>query len=174
MHHELDKDFNEIVYGLNVPQEALKLVIWYHDAVYDTRRKDNEKRSAELFHKHSVQFRLDRFVQSKDMAGLVEEMIIASQHDTIPWHVGTQVFCDLDLSILGQTESAFDKYEEQIRQEYDWVPEQNFIRGRLAVLRMFLDRQHIYSTKFFREKYEKRARRNLTRSIAQLSGRLQS
>ena len=78
---------------------------------------------------------------------------------------------DIDLSILGQSEDRFDTYERQVREEYEWVTEDAFVAGRLAILKLFLERPTIYSTPFFRTRYEAQARRNLNRSLAQLSNR---
>jgi predicted metal-dependent HD superfamily phosphohydrolase len=41
---------------------------------------------------------------------------------------------------------------------------------RAKILKSFLARPQIYSTQFFRDKYEAQARFNLVRSIAQLEG----
>ena len=59
----------------------------------------------------------------------------------------------------------FDEYEQNIRREYSWVPEDQFRQGRSAILQMFLDRDSIYLTDFFKGKYESQARENLQRSI---------
>jgi predicted metal-dependent HD superfamily phosphohydrolase len=75
---------------------------------------------------------------------------------------------DVDLSILGQSEQRFDKYEEQIRQEYEWVPKQIFKMKRTEILEKFLARSRIYATDFFAAKYEQQARRNLEKSIRRL------
>lgn len=75
---------------------------------------------------------------------------------------------DIDLSILGRTPSEFDEYENQIRQEYRWVTEETFRKGRAHILREFIRREFIYQTKFFRERYESQARENLRRSLRQL------
>ena len=76
---------------------------------------------------------------------------------------------DIDLSILGREVKRFDEYEHQIRQEYAWVPELTFIEGRFAVLKKFLERESIYATDFFRQKYEAQARANMTRALRRLS-----
>jgi len=45
-----------------------------------------------------------------------------------------------------------------------------FAEARAKILASFLARPAIYSTPFFREKYEAQARVNLAKSIAQLAG----
>lgn len=96
---------------------------------------------------------------------------MATKHTTIPIDPDIQFLVDIDLSSFGQSESKFDKNGQQIRKEYDWVPEDAFVAGRSAILKSFLDRPNIYATQFFRNKYETQARRNIARSLAQLSNR---
>ena len=75
---------------------------------------------------------------------------------------------DMDLSILGANETEFDRYEEGVRREYAWVGEEEWRAGRAAVLRGFLDREHIYFSDLFRGLLEEKARANLRRSLARL------
>jgi predicted metal-dependent HD superfamily phosphohydrolase len=76
----------------------------------------------------------------------------------------------VDLSILGREAADFWRYEENIRKEYAWVPEDVFQRERVKILRGFLERQHIYYHREYRERFEARARSNLEQAIARLGG----
>lgn len=143
---------------------AIEMAIWFHDAVYDPKAKDNEERSAELA------------VAVANGAGLsaafaqrVRELILATKHAQPPANPDAALLVDVDLSILGQPLERFDEYERQIRREYDWVEEQAFGKGRSAILKSFLERPTIFSTERFRSKYETRARENLGQSIAKLA-----
>src|SRR5439155_17414596 len=75
---------------------------------------------------------------------------------------------DVDLSIFGQPESRFEEYERQIREEYAWVPATIFAAKRAEILRRFLARERIYSTNFFQQKLERRARENIQGSLRRL------
>ena len=86
----------------------------------------------------------------------------------LPGEPDVQLLVDIDLSILGQPETKFDEYERQVREEYEWVPEDQFVVGRSAMLKSFLDRPNIFATQFFSNKYEKQARANIARSLASL------
>jgi predicted metal-dependent HD superfamily phosphohydrolase len=101
-------------------------------------------------------------------------MILASKHKSVSHNIGSKMLCDIDLAILGQSQEVFDEYEIQIRSEYNWVSETDFVKGRSKVLQSFLNRPKVYSMEFFREKYEEQARKNLAHSIEQLSHRLHS
>ena len=153
----------EQVRQLAANPDALELALWYHDAIYDTRAKDNEERSAELALAAARNAALpDSF--GKSMANL----IAATKHTAIPADPDTRLLVDIDLAILGQPEDGFNEYERQIRREYEWVAEEAFVAGRSTILKSFLHRSAIYSTPFFRSKYEALARRNIARSLARL------
>ena len=142
---------------------AVELALWFHDAVYDPRAKDNEEKSAALA------LEIARNAGFSGALGLkVATMILASTHVAPPDDPDTRLFADIDLSILGQPQGVFDEYERQVRLEYAWVPEEMFRAGRSAILRSFLERPFLYGTDFFRGKYQKAARANVERSLLRL------
>lgn len=140
---------------------AVEMALWYHDAVYDPRAKDNEEKSAELAIAVARTMAL-----SPEFAARVAGLIRVSTHQAPSGGGDAALFADIDLAILGRPEAEFDEYEGQVRREYAWVPEPAFRAGRSAILRSFLDRPSVYATEFFRKKYEAAARQNLSRSIA--------
>ncbi|NUO50242.1 MAG: hypothetical protein HOV80_15415, partial [Polyangiaceae bacterium] len=73
-------------------------------------------------------------------------------------------------SILGARQPIFDVFDAAIRREYHWVAEDDYRRGRAAVLQRFLDRPVIFVTPALREMFEARARDNLRRAISRLRG----
>ncbi|MGQ2921153.1 MAG: HD domain-containing protein [Hydrogenophaga sp.] len=70
------------------------------------------------------------------------------------------------LTAAGATPERFAEYDRQVRAEYSWVPGLIYRVKRKAVLKSFLDREHIYNTSYFRERCEARARSNLTAACA--------
>ena len=76
---------------------------------------------------------------------------------------------DVDLSILGRESNVFWHYEENIRKEYAWVPEQLFRQKRTEILSGFLENQHIYYHQKYREMFEEKAWLNLKQAIARLT-----
>lgn len=143
--------------------EEVELGIWFHDAVYDTRRDDNEQKSAEWA--NSV---IREVALSGDIAERVSRSILATRHNADVTDIDAQVLADVDLSILGREADVFWGYEENIRKEYAWVPEDLFRQKRVEILGGFLDRQYIYYHKEYRAKFEKQARVNLKAAIARL------
>ena len=144
--------------------EEVELTIWFHDALYDTRRNDNEQRSAEWAGSVICQAGL-----STEIAERVSYSILATRHDMELTDTDAQLMVDVDLSILGREEDVFWIYEENIRKEYAWVPESQFRQKRVEILRGFLDRQHIYYHEKYREMFEETARLNLRHAIARLT-----
>jgi predicted metal-dependent HD superfamily phosphohydrolase len=143
--------------------DLVEFAVWYHDAIYDTKAKDNEEKSAQLAYDVCLAAQLP-----KDFADVTRELVLATKHNVVPQGIDARVLVDVDLSILGKPSEEFDEYEKNIRREYSWVPEEQFRQGRSAILQMFLDRDSIYLTDFFKGKYESQARVNLQRSIESL------
>ncbi|TPJ10820.1 hypothetical protein FJW04_25110 [Mesorhizobium sp. B2-7-3] len=149
--------------------EAVEAAIWFHDAVYDSRAKDNEAQSAALA-EQKLAGRIDAGRLSH-----VSAMILATATHQVPVFDDVaatrdaSLFLDMDLSILGATPDAFDAYERAVRHEYGWVEEPMWRAGRGAVLKSFLARPHIFHTQEFRQRFEPQARRNMARSLQALT-----
>ena len=148
---------------LQEPAEV-EIAWWFHDSVYDSKAKDNEERSAELAFERLSESGID---SSRILR--INNLILATKHNKTPAFNDEMFLVDVDLSILGRSPQEFRKYEESIREEYSWVSEEQFRIGRKTILESFVRRPVIYSTEFFRDKYEERARKNLVSSIRLLT-----
>lgn len=147
---------------LAVRPAEVEAAIWFHDAIYDTRASDNEEKSAEL-----AERQLGATGVGSNSISRISEMIRATKTHEVST-VDSQLMIDVDLGILGASEKTFERYDRNIRKEYDWVPIAAYRTGRIRVLQTFLEREIIYHTVQIRELYEVRARENLARKIAQL------
>ena len=141
------------------PDEA-ELAMWFHDAVYDPQRMDNEARSAEL----AAEALAALGVGAASIAR-VGELIRLTSHTAAELTGDGALVGDIDLAILGAEPEAFAAYDAAIRREYDWVPEDLFRRERARVLAGFLARPRIYHTRTFVDALEQRARANLEAAI---------
>jgi predicted metal-dependent HD superfamily phosphohydrolase len=139
------------------------VALWFHDAIYDPRRADNEARSAEWARSSVARAGVPAVV-----AGKIGDLVLATRHHAVPKGSDMKVVVDVDLSILGAEAERFDEYEAQIREEYGFVPQADYRRSRAAILERFLSRPTLFSTKAFIERYEEQARANLARSLAKL------
>jgi predicted metal-dependent HD superfamily phosphohydrolase len=144
-----------------VPHAAeIEFALWFHDAVYNPKRSDNEAKSAEW-----AAATLSAAGASKDTTQQVERLVMVTTHDALPQTLDERFLVDIDLSILGSDESRFAEFEHQVREEYSFVPGFLFQMKRKAILKTFLAREHIYSTPAFRERLEASARRNLEQVV---------
>ncbi len=143
---------------------AVRLAAWFHDAVYDSRAKDNEERSADLARATTSGLGVPREI----VANVVRLIVLTKTHAAPDADADASVLLDADLAILGAPEPRYDEYARAIRDEYAWVPEEAYREGRRRVLLGFLRRERIYRTeRTFRER-EARARSNLRREAASL------
>lgn len=148
------------------------LAVLYHDAIYEAARRDNEARSARLAEEHVQRWLPGADIDAARVAALIELTARHGQHvpedfGTGPEADDTRHFLDCDMAILGAGEARFDAYDRAIADEYrGHVPAWLFRRNRRAFLRALLDRPRIYLSGFFHERYEARARANLSRVLA--------
>ncbi len=141
----------------------IEVALWFHDAVYDSRRRDNEALSAEW----AMRYLKAEGVESGVVNRIAAMILATKMHGT--QDADTALLLDIDLGILGSSPEAFEAYDRAIRLEYAWVPEAEYRSGRAKVLQQFLDRPHLYQTPDCRDRYEAQARSNLERKIASLT-----
>lgn len=146
--------------------EEVELALWFHDAVYDPRRQDNEERSAAWAASGIAAAGGDAAVAER-VAGLV---LATASHEAPPGDPDAALLLDVDLAILGAAPARFDEYERQVRAEYAHVPEAAFRAGRARVLAGFLARPRLYATQPFHDALDAPARANIGRSLAALQG----
>ena len=138
---------------------AVKLAAWLHDVIYDSRASDNEELSAayaqELCKKLSI-----------PDGPLVASLILKTKTHDAGNDPDAQVLTDADLAILGTSDWAYRDYADKIRQEYAWVPENDYRLGRTRALQRFLARPKIFH---LLEDLEEPARRNTMAEITRLT-----
>jgi predicted metal-dependent HD superfamily phosphohydrolase len=144
---------------------AVAFAIWFHDAIYDPMRHDNEVQSAALARETLTKLGDTAIIPA------VEAMILATIKHQLPENASNdlKLFLDFDLSILGTPPETYAAYSAAIRSEYSFVPEENYRLGRRAILENFLQRDALYFTDYGHQKWETQARLNLAAEIATLS-----
>lgn len=145
----------------------IELALWFHDAIYDTQRKDNEERSAQWLGESALAAGVPEAAVVR-----AKNMVLATGHQALPVTPDEKILIDVDLSILGAGPERFKEYEEQVRREYAWIPEVQRRERRQRILRSFLEREFIYNTEVMRQRLEGRARTNLLASVAALGAPL--
>lgn len=145
--------------GLEFDLPLARRAAWFHDAVYDVYRDDNEERSAALARRILPESMRER------VAGLV---LVTKDHLPPAGDAEAAALCDADLSVLGATGERYELYAHAIRLEYEHVPEQVFRRERARVLERLLGRDHLYATTPGRTRWEASARHNVAAEIRRL------
>lgn len=136
--------------------------LWFHDAVYDPTRHDNENQSAEW-----AAAALTEKGVAPAVVARVAELVRATDHRTPRALTGDAMLVhDIDLAILGAGEERFHEYQAQIRREYGWVLHSVYRAERRMILRSFLDRERIYLDDHFAARFENQARANLAAALA--------
>lgn len=158
----------DLVKSLAQSPAEVELALWFHDAVYQPKAQDNEAQSA-AWAIRFLQTAIEVNRIPADIQQTIHSHIMATQHQGAAYSSDTTLVVDIDLSILGREADQFEQFEDNIRQEYQWVSAPLYRQKRCAILTSFLDRATIYETVYFQERYEKAARQNLERAIAKLS-----
>lgn len=148
---------------LHAATPTAKLAAFFHDAIYEPTRFDNEEQSAQLA--HEVLNAVAR-PEADDVAAIVRATAGHQLPAAAPRE--TAAFLDADLAILAASPATYDTYCANIRAEYQHLNDDDFRAGRKAVLTSFVDRPHLYFTSAGQAKFEARARANLDREIASL------
>jgi predicted metal-dependent HD superfamily phosphohydrolase len=140
-------------------REAVELAAWFHDAVYEIGRDDNEERSAELARE---------LLASAPICDEVARLVLVTKtHKVADDDVNGAVLSDADLSVLGSQPLRYRAYADAVREEYAGVPDDVFKAARAQVLSALLDGP-LFHTSAGREQWEERARRNIAEEIAAL------
>lgn len=169
---EVLKHFDEVAAGPGWAQPAeVYLAVLYHDAVYVAGRKDNEARSAQWALAQIARWLPQAGVDGLRVAELIE---FTARHGQLRredlgedgFGLDACHFLDCDMAILGAAPALFDAYDRGIAEEYrGHVPGFVFRLNRKRFLKGLLERERIYLSDWFHQRYDARARENLRRAI---------
>jgi len=153
-HLEEVLDWSDRVPLASEQKDLLQRALFYHDAVYDSHRGDNEPASA------------DWALRDLGEAGReLVPLILDTRHSQEPTSELGRWMVDIDLAILGADPERFERYQQGVRAEYAWVPGWLYGRKRRQILKGFLRRPRIFATEFFHSRLESQARHNLTAAL---------
>ena len=137
--------------------------LFYHDSIYNSLKTNNEEKSADLAEKRMKQ--LGIYINEIE---LCKEQILATKSHQLSTNNDTNLFTDADLSILGQPWEIYIKYLKDVRKEYDFYPTIVYKLGRKNVIKHFLEMKPLFKTKFFFDKFESQAQKNLLKELSTL------
>ncbi len=132
--------------------DFIEMALWFHDAVYDPKSGENEALSAAMA--------VEALGGTSTARGVARLILLTKTHQPSEGPDDAWII-DIDLAIFAQSPERVLEYEQQIREEYGWVPEEVYREKRAEVLAGFLKRERIYLTPWARERFETRAKENL-------------
>ena len=146
------------------------LALWFHDAIHDPKAPvsgSNELNSAAWAARS-----LERAGADRDTVQRVHDLVMATQQDA-PDALGSsanaRLLVDIDLSILGSPAERFERYDQDVRKEYAWVPSFRHHEVRALVLQSFLDRPTLCHGEYALSLLETQARINLAAALSRLA-----
>ena len=142
--------------------DAVRLAAWYHDAVYDPQRMDNEEASA-LLAEAALPLLGVPHIQVAEVARLVR---LTASHDPVPGDRNGGLLMDADLAILAAPQDRYRAYVAAVRREYAHLDDAVFAVGRAGVLNNLLSLPRLFHTPALRELWEDAARHNLSCEVA--------
>jgi predicted metal-dependent HD superfamily phosphohydrolase len=134
-------------------KKKLYFAILFHDIVYDPKSKENEEKSNEAW----ILFAKENKIIS-EITMDVSSMILATKKHIKKSDFITNLFLDLDLSVLGSEPNDFNLYEKNIRLEYYFVPDSIYAIERSKVMKSLITEYYTY---LMEEKFGKRRTENL-------------
>jgi predicted metal-dependent HD superfamily phosphohydrolase len=143
---------------------VVTIAAWYHDAVYDVRRDDNEERSALL----AEQTLSEAGLAPAAVAEVARLVRLTAAHNPADRDANGAVLCDADLRVLASTDEAYLSYVAAVRAEYGHLSDEQFRSGRSTVLEPLLALPTLYRTAHGQSAWEAAARRNLTGELEAL------
>lgn len=160
----------EIPGSFPMPTASVRFAIFYHDAIYRTYSRSNERHSAILACRD-----LRRLGVAEEIVHDVERLILLTvDHPEDCADSDGRLFLDLDMAILGADPATYDAYAAGVRKEYALMPATLYDRGRRRFLEGQLAKRRIYLTNRFHAELEGRARSNLRRETDSLVPRSNS
>jgi len=143
---------------------AVKLAAWFHDAIYDPTRVDNEEASALLAESVLPELRV-AMAQVSEIARLVR---LTATHDPMPGDRNGGLLMDADLAILAAPPDTYRAYTVAIRREYAHLDDATFAAGRAGVLANLLALPRLFHTTTLRDRWEDVARHNVNAELASI------
>lgn len=138
--------------------------VFYHDSIYKASSSTNEADSAKL-----AMQRLSAISYPADKIAKCANMILATKQHELSDDLDTNYLLDADLAILGKSPDDYQKYSDQIRQEYTIYADFIYNSGRKKALQHFLQIESIYKTEYFLKKYENKSKINICNELEGLN-----
>ncbi|MEY4516961.1 MAG: hypothetical protein RL180_1307, partial [Pseudomonadota bacterium] len=139
-----------------IDSQSVILALFYHDAIYNPRRSDNELQSAALARQSLAQW------LPEPRLARIEQLILATTGHALPDNdPDLAALLTFDLAILAASPQDYVDYSVNIRNEYQHVSEVEYRRGRRQVLQHFLDQPVLFAEGILAADAVRQAHRNV-------------
>ncbi|WP_182524588.1 HD domain-containing protein [Nocardioides dongkuii] len=142
----------------------VRLAAWFHDAVYDGDRDDEERSAA------WAEDALRGLVGDRVVAEVARLVRLTGTHRPDDDDPHGCALSDADLAILAAPPERYAAYTAAVRREYAHLDDAAFRTGRAQVLGALGGKVHLFHTPYARERWEAAARANLERELGELGG----
>ena len=143
--------------------DALEIAVWFHDAIFEPGRPDNEALSARLYQE------LSAGIHSNEMRQLIDRLIMATLHDgSSLGDADASYMVDIDLSSFGLDWEAFLVDSQNLREENPDLSDTEYYRKLQKFHSSLLARPRFFFSDFFYQRYEQQARDNVSRYLKQV------
>lgn len=142
--------------------DSMAVAIWFHDLSYDPTRTDNELISSELAYEY-----LSSIGAHTDFICEVDDLIYVTKSHAPIKHANASYddqcfFIDIDMAVLGKRREKYERYVENVFNEYlAFYSEKQVKLARASFLKSLLERENIFYTDQVRERYGARAIENI-------------
>ncbi len=142
---DLLEKFAPLASGFLAPDEAIAAV-YFHDAIYETGKPDNESRSAQL-----AREALSQLGMGEPAVDRVTAMIEATASHEATGDPDTDLFIDLDMSILASPHDRYERYAHEVMAEFTTIySKADYCAGRIAMfLEPTMNRENVFLTLAF-------------------------
>jgi predicted metal-dependent HD superfamily phosphohydrolase len=146
--------------------DAVVAAAFFHDVIYDPTASGNEAASGAL-----AATALRELGWADEAVDHVVAMIEGTAHHRVDHATSTDtaVLFAADLGVLAADPAGYSDYVRNVRREYHHVHDADWVTGRAAVLRSFLERDAIYAPALGLDSWERRARANLAAELGALT-----
>jgi dephospho-CoA kinase/pantetheine-phosphate adenylyltransferase len=147
--------------------DAFELGWFFHDIVYDpsdTKKGSNELKSKQELIDISSTLNVATGVTNR-AAQFIEATI---EHKAYESDSDGAFFLDNDLWILGAPRNRYDKYVQDLREEYSVFDDEAFKSGRAKFLQSMLGREQIFKTQHFADRFSDNIKGNLEHELEQI------
>lgn len=166
-HYHDRRHLQEVLAGVRLLSDhaadlvAVQFAAWFHDAVYEADRTDNEEQSARLAEETLTSAAVHPSVIT-EVARLVR---LTSTHDPSRDDDNGAVLCDADLAVLASDRRRYADYVADVRAEYAALDDVTFRLGRAEVLQQLLRLPSLFRTPEGHRRWEVAARANIRREL---------